>query len=252
MLLIAPRGVISCFDLSTLTTMSHILLSPTDTLIFNDTTLYRVHAAVDLPVHGVNRGDRGGWAARAYNDQESAWIADEAKVYDDAVVSGQAIVRDEATVWGAAHVKEQAIISGNADIYDQAIVTSAAHVAECAEVFGRACVSGNAMVTGSTWVSGSALVTDASVITGGVSISGLMRIGGEAVITDPGDVCAVSFGAPTDAHITLHRTKTGHLIHDDSWSGTLDDFQLQRLTGTLSKPQALNLINFLRSHMSQW
>jgi hypothetical protein len=49
-------------------------------------TLCRIEATKDLPQHGVKKGDLGGWIEKEENLQDNAWIADEAKVLDDAKV----------------------------------------------------------------------------------------------------------------------------------------------------------------------
>ena len=54
--------------------------------------LFRIKALVDIEEYGVKKGDLGGWIEKEDNLSQSgnAWIFGEAKVYDDAEVSGDA------------------------------------------------------------------------------------------------------------------------------------------------------------------
>lgn len=54
--------------------------------------LFRIKALVDIEGYGVKKGDLGGWIEKEDNLSQSgnAWIFGEAKVYDDAEVSGDA------------------------------------------------------------------------------------------------------------------------------------------------------------------
>lgn len=66
--------------------------------------LFRIKALVDIEEYGVKKGDLGGWIEKEDNLSQSgnAWIFGEAKVYDDAEVSGDAdyaVIKGFGTVY---------------------------------------------------------------------------------------------------------------------------------------------------------
>ena len=113
---------------------------------FYGRTLKRIKAKKDF--ENVACGDIGGWIEREENlDQNgTAWIYDnarvfgEARVYDNAKVSGNAEVYDNAKVYGEARV------FGDACVYENAKVSGNAEVYDNAYVFDNAWVCGNAKV----------------------------------------------------------------------------------------------------------
>ena len=113
-----------------------------DTIIVNGVTLTRIRAIRDIPIHGVEVGDIGGYIEKYENLTENAWVSGNAQVYDNAHVSGNAYV------YGNACVSGKACVSGNAQVYGDA------------RVYDNACVSGNAWVSGKAHVSGNAWVYD--------------------------------------------------------------------------------------------
>ena len=88
----------------------------------------------------AQKGDFGGYVEKEGNlDQENdAWVSDNARVSGDAWVSDNAWVSSNAWVSGDALVSRYAWVSGDA------------------RVFGNARVSGDAWVSGNAWVSGDA------------------------------------------------------------------------------------------------
>lgn len=71
-------------------------------------TLRRIRAVRDFG--NVKAGTLGGWIGSAYNlsHEGLAWVADEAKVYEDACILGDAKVCGNAIVCGCARVRENA------------------------------------------------------------------------------------------------------------------------------------------------
>ena len=59
-----------------------------ETKRFYDKKLYRIRATEDLPLHEVKQGELGGWIEKYENLAVYAWVADEAKVFGNARVSG--------------------------------------------------------------------------------------------------------------------------------------------------------------------
>ncbi|WP_420637405.1 hypothetical protein [Candidatus Poriferisocius sp.] len=107
--------------------------------------LRRVRALRDITVleNGqtvlvAQRGDLGGWVEGEENLSAggSAWVAGDAKVFDDARVEGDALVTGRTKVFGGARV------SNWAQVKDHAVVCSGAEVYEQAQVGGEAVVCG--------------------------------------------------------------------------------------------------------------
>ena len=129
-----------------------------ETMEWNGRTLHRIVALKHIEVESgssddtrvVEEGDLGGWVEgeRNLGHEGNCWVADEAKVYDNAKVYGDAVVEDNAEVSGDAKVYENAKVYGNADI------------SEWARVHGDADVSGKAVLCWKTEVSNGALVYD--------------------------------------------------------------------------------------------
>ncbi|MDO4630804.1 MAG: hypothetical protein Q4A82_00710 [Corynebacterium sp.] len=84
--------------------------------------VYRIRATADIPVHGVNEGDLGGFIGDNAILSDDAWISGDAQVFGDAWVSGNAqvfgkvLVSNEAWVFGSAQVFGNALVSCNREI----------------------------------------------------------------------------------------------------------------------------------------
>ena len=125
------------------------------------TVLHRIRALRDIPRHGVEAGELGGWAEKESNLSQKdgdAWVYGDAEVYGDAWVSGEAEVYGNAKVYGNAEVYGNAWVSGNAKVRGDAEVYGEAEVYGDAEVSGNAKVYGDAEVYGDAWVYGNAEV----------------------------------------------------------------------------------------------
>ena len=122
--------------------------------------LYRVQALKDFG--DVKAGDTGGYIESESNlsQYDNAWVSGNALVSDNARVSGNAWVHgnaqvsDDARVSGNAWVNGNAKVHGNAQVYGYALVSGNAWVSGDARVCSNAWVSGNALVYGDAWVSG--------------------------------------------------------------------------------------------------
>lgn len=101
-----------------------------------DFTLSRIRALTDIPMHNVKKGDLGGYIESESNlsHEGSAWVANEAKVYGEAQVFENALVKDNAEIFGGSKV------------YGNAKVNNTAEVSNGAKVFGNAEISGDAKV----------------------------------------------------------------------------------------------------------
>ena len=118
-----------------------------ETINVDGRTLHRIEALRDFG--NVKKGDKGGFIENENNLTQygKCWV------YDNAEVSGYAIVHDNATVSGNAKV------SGNAMVYENA------------KVYGDAKVSGNAIVYGDAEVCGKAEVCDKAIVCGNAIVA---------------------------------------------------------------------------------
>lgn len=87
--------------------MKKYKLDLTEYIFFKGWKLYRVVALRDIPEHGVNAGDKGGWVAWKTNSkkdilsqQGSCWVGGDAKVFGEVLVSDDALITDNAVVQG--------------------------------------------------------------------------------------------------------------------------------------------------------
>ena len=58
-------------------------------------TLHRIRATKDLPMHGVKKGDLGGFVEKLVNVQGDARVCGDAEVYGDARVCGDAKLKSD-------------------------------------------------------------------------------------------------------------------------------------------------------------
>ena len=143
--------------------------------------LYQIEALRDIPLHGVKKGDSGGYVKSESNlsHEGDAWVYGDARVSGHAEVSGNAWVFGHAEVFGDARVYGGAWVSGNAWVYGNARVSGDARVYGNAQVFGHAQVYGNAWVYGDARVSGNAYVS------GDARVYGDAEVSGHAEVTKP-------------------------------------------------------------------
>lgn len=172
-----------------------------ETIEVEGKTLYRIEALKEF--RDVLPGVKGGFVESEKNlsHEGKCWIANNACVYDNAVVRHDAIVYEQAIVKGnacisdSAKILQNALITDNATIYDSATVAGNAcvcdeasvygdaravmdaKVCDFAEVYGRATVSENACVTdyaevyGDAYVHGSALICNRAQVYGFANIT---------------------------------------------------------------------------------
>lgn len=159
----------------------------TESIEHNGRTLYRIRALREFLVTATNRrilvkaGDLGGYIEKEENlsQEGECWIADEAKVYDNAEVKGSSLV------YGYAEVFENAVIC-NAFVYDNAKVFGNVIVCALSQIFGNAKVSCFLVHRGN--ISGNAEVYDKAKILGGF-VSGDAKVYDNAIIHNSSMVC---------------------------------------------------------------
>lgn len=121
-------------------------------------TLHRIVAVRSFDY--VKAGEKGGWIEKESNlsHEGFCWVYDDAMVFADAVVSGNAKVIRHATVCDTAKVY------GNAKLMDNAAVYGRAEVYDEASVCGRTDVYGDATVCGDAEVRGDAVLREDAVV----------------------------------------------------------------------------------------
>ncbi len=134
--------------------------------------LHRICAVVDIPRYHIHAGDLGGFIEDESNlsQEGSAWVG------NDAVVFNRARVIDDALVDGQAHV-EGSIIEDNAHVGDKATVIRSSHISGNGKAYGRTIVS-------SSRISGFASAFDDSVVAGDVRMDKSAKAYGRAFVLD--------------------------------------------------------------------
>ncbi len=129
-----------------------------ETINIENKKLFRIKALKDFGC--VKAGDLGGYVENENNlsQENNCWIYNNARVYGDAVVSGNAWVFDDAKVFDNAAVFGKAWVFENAKVYDDA------------RVFGKAEVYGKAKVLGEAWVYDNARVYNGAEVFGNARV----------------------------------------------------------------------------------
>lgn len=161
---------------------------------FSGIKLYRIKALCSFG--NVKEGDLGGFVGSEKNLSQdgSAWIYDDAKVFNNAVVcgrakvSGNAAIYDNAMIYENAKVYHDAIVCGHAKIYGGAIIYDHVIVGQHSEVYENAGICGHARVYGNSKIHGCSLISEASEVCGNANISGDVYINGCCKIGDDADI----------------------------------------------------------------
>ena len=126
----------------------------------NGVTVYRIEATLGMRlVRRVRKGDLGGWIEKDSNLNRSkgCWIYDNACVFGEANLSGDATVQGNAMVWGPSCLFEKAVVKDNAWICGPSLG-------------GLSTVSGNV------------------VLFGGHGVAGMCQMEGDIVVNDKRDL----------------------------------------------------------------
>lgn len=136
-----------------------------------ETELSRIRALKDIPEIGIKSGDTGGFVGSEKNlsHQGLCWV------WDNAVVSGEALVLENAQVYDRAYVGGWSKVCGDATIRDLATVEDRAVVCGSAELHGSSTVKGYGVVTGFAKLYDCVRVQDAATVTGNVKMYNTSR-----------------------------------------------------------------------------
>lgn len=123
-----------------------------ETITYKGRILRRIEALKDLS--GVKKGDKGGFIESENNlsHKDNCWIYNNAMVYGDANISGNAGVFDDARIYGDAWVSGNASIFGNAKVYGSAWVREEVRIYDNVQVFGNEHICGAAEIGGDATV----------------------------------------------------------------------------------------------------
>ena len=113
----------------------------------------------------------------------------------------------------------------NAKVYDNARVSGNARVYDNVWVSGDAEVSGNARVSGDAEVSGNAVVSGNAEVSGYAEVYGNARVSGDAVIEKTSDYLVIGPAKSSGRFTTAHRdSKIGVRVNCGCFSGTVHEF----------------------------
>ena len=199
----------------------------TTKISFNGRTLYRIRALKNF--RNVKKGDLGGYVEKESNLSQTgdAWIYDDAKVMDNAIVKNDATLHhnaeiyDNAIVSGSASVNENATLRDKATVSDNAILYGNVILIDKAKIYGKArlydyvLVSGNAQVYDNARCYGFAKIEDDTQVFNDAIID-------NAVISESAcvfDKATVKNNSTVSGHINLYGDITvlgqAYLTSDD-------------------------------------
>ena len=143
-----------------------------ETIKYLGKTLHRIEALCTFD--DVKIGDKGGFIESENNlsQEGTCWVYNNAKVLEQAVVSGDACIYDNA------------VVRGNALVYNNADVTLRASVSGNTKIYGNACISGNAIINGEAQVFDNANIRGYAIIRDNAKVYGYAEIAGNSNITD--------------------------------------------------------------------
>src|SRR6202158_698372 len=151
-------------------------LVPDRQIVVAGTTLYRIRALKDFG--SVKAGDLGGFVGseRNLSQDGTCWVADDAQVYDQAVITDDAQILGRARIYDRARVGDKGQVLGNAQIFDDGWVFKNGVVFDNAKVFGASQVRDNGLAYGDSEIFDTVRVVNAG------QVCGHARIGGKTVV----------------------------------------------------------------------
>lgn len=178
-------------------------------------TLYRIQALIDIPRHKVSKGDLAGYVESENNlaQEGAAWVADNAKAYDNARVFDEAYVCHNACVYDNAQIWNHVYIGNNARVYGNAILSH--HVI----------VEGQAKIYGNPYISGFVHVYDDAEIFGRTYIHSSESIGKTARVATRDDCFNVTNVRPISTPLTIYKGATELIVVlHGIYTGAIEEF----------------------------
>lgn len=198
------------------------MLDLTDSIQFRGKTLYRIIALREIMLKykgciytKVHEGDKGGYVESEANlsHEGSCWILDDAKVLDNAVVSGNAVVEHKARVFGNAKVENDAVISGRAKVYGHA------------EIRGFSNISGKASVSGWSVILRYSNISDNATVRCKGTYLYDIKLSENALIEHIADYFSFHNVGSSFLNIYVFREKNGWKVDCGYFKGTIDEFE---------------------------
>lgn len=176
---------------------------------------------VKVPAHQHPKG--GGWVAETAHVDDNCYIGPYATVFNEARITGNAIINDFAKVYGKAQVYGNAKVYGDAEVYDSAQVYDDARVNGHAKIYENARVLNNALIYDNAEVYGNAIVrNNAEVLNharlhGNADIYDSLKIYDNCVVTRKPIAC---YGFESSVIITDHHVALGCVVVPPHFVGT--------------------------------
>jgi acetyltransferase-like isoleucine patch superfamily enzyme len=153
--------------------------------------LHRIRALRDIDscTYYADEGDLGGYIESEDNlshDDES-WVADNAKVFGDAIIQGNASIEDDV------------VISGDVVIENDVSITNNVQINNGDRLYNK------------IFISGEIEISDDVIITGNVKLYGKHRIGGNAKITSNDDILYIEGIGSENRGTTFYKCEDGKI-----------------------------------------
>lgn len=198
-----------------------------DSITLDGHILYRIRALRSFG--NVKKGDIGGYIEGERNlvHYGTAWIFNNACVYEFARVHDNAIILDDAHVYGHSKIYNESIVKDHAKIYDYAeiyhnsVISDQSCVYEFAKVFDYAKIENHSQVKGEAQINGYSIVCDSAIVTGNADLSGCTIISNDAVVSSNNDYFV--FKNSWSSFTWLTYTRSNKLWKIDCFSGTSDE-----------------------------
>lgn len=140
-------------------------------------SLRRIRAVRDIPAAGVSAGDLGGWVESIHLPDGTQRLQDDAWVFDDAEVHGNAVLRHRAQARHSATVRGNVIMEGDSRALDRAHLHGATRLRDRARAADQAELAGGDL-------SGDVIVADDAKTHNHVRLSEHFRLDDAASVFD--------------------------------------------------------------------
>ena len=198
------------------------ILPETKRKLANGRIVFRIQALKTF--HNIRKGDIGGWIESEKNlsQKGSCWVYDNAIVTHSAKVKDDAKIQDDAMVAENALICENAIIRNNAVVHDSAFVFGITVVEDSAAILDNASIcdyshiKGYARIHDNVLISGHATVKDNAEIFNNSRIFGYTTIFENAYIRNGNDIIYGNIGK--DAFITS--------VYEDIFHAEIGKFEI--------------------------
>ena len=191
---------------------------------------YRIKALIDFK--NVKAGDLGGYIKNESNlsHEGNCWIYDDARVYDNAIVSEDARIIGKAVARGSTKISGHAVVGGDSDVSEFACVFDSAKVLEHAKISGYAKISGFSYISGSAKVYDysrikNATIKDYSQVRGSALVDGRTCLYGGSIIGLDSKVSSLNdyitigpfWNNVDNGYITFSKNEKSDLVANTKW-----------------------------------